>query len=268
LGGEGGRRRRTFRLTGAGRDELKAFIEAGGAWIKDPRAALAVARLKTRDDPEAALAELRAIAARERNPVLRRAAGFEAVGLLDRMARYREAFDLATSLHADTTPPFDLEGMLQQVRDQAATLDRLAAGGERWITPRVDPVPGVAMVVGLPRSGTTLLEQMLDRHPAVSGIGEYDGVETIGGDLVSMGRWPRGLAAAPREALLAVQQRYLAGAGRLRREGAQWTFDKTLRAWRWLPAIAAVMPGTVCFHVARDPRDMAISKVSTWSSAC
>ena len=241
------------------REELKAFIDAGGAWMKDPRAALAVARLRTKDDPEGALAELRAIVARERSPVLRRVAGFDAVGLLDRMARYREAFDLATSLHADTTPPFDLEGMLQQVRDQAATLDRLAVGGERWITPRVDPVPGVAMVVGLPRSGTTLLEQMLDRHPAVSGIGEYDGVETIGGDLVSMGRWPRGLAATSREALLAVQQRYLAGAGRLRREGAQWTFDKTLRAWRWLPAIAAVMPGTVCFHVARDPRDMAIS---------
>ena len=241
------------------RDALKAFIEAGGAWLKDPRAALAVARMRAQDDPEGALAELLAISTRERNPVLRRAAGFEAVGMLDRAGRYREAFDLATRLHADTTPPFDLEGMLGQVRDQAATLDRLAASGERWITPRVEPVTGVSMVVGLPRSGTTLLEQMLDRHPSIGGIGEYDGIETLGGDLVSMGRWPRGLASAPREALMAVQQRYLAGAARLRREGAAWSFDKTLRGWRWLPAIAAVMPGTVCFHVARDPRDMAIS---------
>jgi len=240
-------------------DALRARIAAGGAWLADPRAALAVARVRGQDDPEGALADLLAIVARERNPVIRRVAGFDAVGILDKAGRFREAFDLATRLHADTTPPFDLEGHLAQVRDQLAPLERCAASGERWMTPRTDPVEGVALVVGLPRSGTTLLEQMLDRHPAIGGIGEYEGIDRIGGDLVAMGRWPRGLALAPREALAGVQQRYLDGARRLRRPDAAWSFDKTLRAWRWLPAVAAVLPGARCFHVARDPRDMAIS---------
>ena len=244
-------------------DELRALIDAKGAWMADPRAALAVARVKSRGGGEgdlaAATAELVAISSQGRNPVLRRVAGFEAVGLLDKAGRYREAFDLATRLHAETTRPFDLEGMLIQVREQAAQLDKLAGTGERWIGPRADPVQGLAMVVGLPRSGTTLLEQMLDRHPAISGIGEYDGVDALTGTLVSRGRWPHGLGAMPREGANGLQQRYLDGALRLRRAGATWMFDKTLRAWRWLPAIAAVLPGTVCLHMARDPRDTAIS---------
>jgi hypothetical protein len=106
----------------------------------------------------------------------RRAAGFEAVGLLDKTGRYREAFDLAVRVHADTTPPFDLEGFLQAPREHATK----AASGAKWVSARAEPVQSTALVVGLPRSGTTLLEQMLDRHPAISGIGEYEGLDALG----------------------------------------------------------------------------------------
>lgn len=236
------------------REELSNFIAAGGVWTKDPRAALSIARVRATNDPEGGLSELIAISERERNPVLRRVAGFEAVAMLDKGGRYREAFDLATALHRDT-PPFDLEGMLIPLREQQVMVEK----GTNWITPRVDPVAGVSMVVGLPRSGTTLLEQMLDRHPAIGGIGEYDGVEILGGELVSLGAWPRRIGMVPRDTLLALQHRYLEGANRLKRAGTAWSFDKNLLAWRWLPAIAAVLPGAVYFHVARDPRDAAIS---------
>ena len=237
------------------REDLARMLEAGGAWTNDPRAALMRSRILAKDDPAAAIASLTAIADTARNPVLRRVAGFEAVGLLDKSARYREAFDLATRMHAATTPRFDLEGYLQAPRDHIARL----AGGTRWISARAEPVRGTALVVGLPRSGTTLLEQMLDRHPAISGIGEYDGIDTLGASLVAMGAWPRGVGMLDRGAAASLQQRYLLGARARARPDAAWTFDKTLAAWRWLPALAAVMPGTVCLHVSRDPRDAAIS---------
>ena len=104
------------------RDELKALVAAGGVWLADPRARLSLARMKSREDPSGAITDLTDITARERNPVLRRIAGFDAVGLLDKAGRYREAFDLATKLHAESTPPFDLEGMLIPVREQAMQL--------------------------------------------------------------------------------------------------------------------------------------------------
>jgi tetratricopeptide (TPR) repeat protein len=237
-------------------DDLRALLARDAAWGADPRIALARARLRERDDADASLRELLAIeASSARNPVLRRVAGFDAVGLLDRLGRYREAFDLATRLHAELTPRFDIEGLLMEVREQAD----LAAKGARWITPRADPVEGVALVVGLPRSGTTLLEQMLDRHTEISGIGEYEGIDRIVGDLVSIGAWPRRTASLARDAAQRIQARYVDGARSLARPGARVTFDKTLRAWRALPAVAAVLPGATCLSVARDPRDAAIS---------
>jgi hypothetical protein len=237
------------------REELAAMLAAGGSWSGDPRVTLAAARLRGQDDPEAAVIELRSLAVSAASPVVRRVAGFEAVGLLDRVGRYREAFALATECHAATTAPFDLDGLLLEVRRQREALD----SGRLRIEPRIEPVRDVALVVGLPRSGTTLLEQMLDAHPSISGIGEYDGIETLADELIATGRYPRSIATIPPTTLSAGRDRYRMGARRLARPGATWTFDKTLRAWNRLPAVAAGLPGAVCFHVHRDPRDQAIS---------
>ena len=158
------------------RDEFKKFVEAGGAWTNDARGPLMTARVRAVADPSGALEDLLAITRGTSSVVLRRVAGFDAVQMLDKMARYREAFDLAAHLHSTTTPPFDVDGLLDTVRTQRELLKQ----GRAWCAPRVESVAGVAMVVGLPRCGTTLLEQMLDGHSKISGIGEYDGVETWG----------------------------------------------------------------------------------------
>jgi hypothetical protein len=208
-----------------------------------------------REQPERAIDALRALAVPSSGVVLHRIAGFELVQLLDRLGRYREAFDLATALHAETTLPYDIDGLELRVREQRDLL----AKGAPWFTPRAEPVQGIAMVVGLPRSGTTLLEQMLDRHPSICGIGEYEGIDRLGDALVSTGRWPRGIGMLRPEVAAQVQAAYVGALPRLRRPGAAWTFDKTLSAWLWLPAVACVLPGATCLHVERDPRDTAIS---------
>ncbi len=237
-------------------DALKSWLaSAGPAWAHDPRAALLRARLLGRSDPAAAVDALRALCNPVNAPVVRRAAGFEAVGLLDRQGRYREAYDLALAMHADTTAPFDLDGLLLETGRVAQAVAR----GDRFPPSRVEPVEGICLVAGLPRSGTTLLEQMLDRHPLISGIGEYDGVDRLGFDLQSTGQWPRGLGMLRAEAVRPIRDRYVHGARRLARPGAPWCFDKTLRGWRWMPALACALPGARFIHLQRDPRDMAIS---------
>jgi hypothetical protein len=236
-------------------DELAALVSARGAWTADPRAALAAARVTARTQPGAAIDALRTIAVPSSGTVLHRIAGFELVQLLDRTGDYRGAFEVASALHASTTPPYDLIGLEQAVQEQRGMVARESSRR----TPRAEPVEGVAIIVGLPRSGTTLLEQMLDRHPSIGGIGEYEGIERMGETLVSRGLWPRSLRLIRPDAAAQIQAAYTGALARLRRPGREWTLDKTLSAWLWLPAISCLLPGARCLHIERDPRDCAIS---------
>ena len=237
------------------RQELQALVSDGGAWLADPRAQIFTARVTALTDPAGTADRLEAFARSDALALARRIAGFDAVRMLDAAGEYRRAFALAEHLHASTGEQFDVQGVIADANAQSALLAR----GKPWFTPRAPAVNGVALVVGMPRSGTTLLEQMLDRHSAVTGIGEYDGINTLGTAVISAGAWPTGLAMLPTDEALAMQQNYLAGIASMRRGNTQWMFDKSLQTWHWLPAVAAVMPGAVCFHIMREPRDTAVS---------
>ncbi len=235
-------------------DSLEREFQVGGDWLLDPRATLFAARLRASADPVAAIEQLDALARGSAPAFLRRIAGFEAVKILDRTARYREAFELATFLHASTGGPFDIGGVVGAIESQKRFIDR---GGR--IAPRAPAVGGTAMIVALPRSGTTLLEQMLDRHPAVTGIGEYQGTQAIGDLAGASGLTLEEFSSLSRDDALVWQKSYTDGADFLRRPESTWTLDKSLHTWMCLPAIATVLPGSVMIAIERDARDTAIS---------
>ena len=237
------------------RDDLKQLVGDRRAWSGDARAEIYALRAHATDDPQAAATRLEAIARGTGDAPVRRVAGFDAVRLLDAAGRFRDALDLAAHVHATTGRSFDLGGLAADVAQQRDLLAR----GRPWFTPRAAMVAGTALVVGMPRSGTTLFEQMLDRHRSISGIGEYEGLRQLGTELESAGVWPRDLGALDAAAASAMQREYIEGARSIARTGAEWTFDKALHAWRLLPAVAAVLPGAQCFWMTRDPRDTAIS---------
>jgi hypothetical protein len=83
---------------------------------------------------------------------------------------------------------------------------------------------------------------MLDRHEAIGGIGEFDGLDHICRAMTSHPMWLRVPVLVPQPLVDDLRRRYLEGAAQIRRAGATWTLDKSLRAWRALPEIATIFP--------------------------
>lgn len=237
------------------RSELAQLIAQGGAWLEDPRAVLYIARSSPLDEAERVIESLCATARGNGPAHLRRIAGFDAVKMLDAAGRYREAFDLATFLHASTGTRCDVGELEEDIARQKRELERDSNSHTR----AAKEVSRTALIVGLPRSGTTLIEQMLDRHSLVTGIGEYEGVHRMAQRAQELEQLS-GLGSGPTvEQFSGMQSEYLAGAAVLRRDPAGWTLDKGLHTWRHLSLIARVLPGCVFISIDRDPRDCAIS---------
>ncbi len=246
-------------LAFAGRDaELGDLLAGEEALRNDPRGQLLAARLdRRRGDMAAAEAGFRAVLAGTGATRVRQMAGAELARVLDAAGRYDEAFAAAQAMHAATGQPFDTGGLIAEIDACVALAVRGAFRG----MPRADgPIPPTALIAALPRTGTTLLEQMLDRHPGAHGIGESTAVHAVTQALISLGGWPQGaLLAAPADRNR-MRDLYL----QIAREGGRLaptvcTIDKSVQTWRRLPAVAAALPGAKVIRLVRDPRDTAIS---------
>jgi hypothetical protein len=111
-------------------------------------------------------------------------------------------------------------------------------------------------VVGMPRSGSTLIEQILSSHPEVRAFGET----AILPRLLEGGGPGGGLVAAPNQAdLRALGRRYLDEVRRRGWRGAGRFVDKTLENYLHLGAIALMLPNAVILHAVRDPVDTCLS---------
>lgn len=99
-------------------------------------------------------------------------AGYELAQVLDRQGRYNEAMSAlleAKNLQRPGGEQFSsiLEGIQGRVREMEANITTEVF--QRWsrAAPEPDSTPSLALLCGHPRSGTTLLEQVLDSHPGV-----------------------------------------------------------------------------------------------------
>ncbi len=125
-----------------------------------------------------------------------------------------------------------------------------------------DPSEKPVFVVGMPRSGTTLLEQILDSHPRVHGAGEINDLwRTVNG----IGRWLPAGASLP-EAVGQVDPaawgelgaRYVARLARYS-ETADRVIDKLPFNYTMLGMIRLMLPNARIVHCVRDPRDTCVS---------
>jgi cytochrome c-type biogenesis protein CcmH/NrfG len=112
-------------------------------------------------------------------------------------------------------------------------------------------------VVGMPRSGTTLTEQIVAMHSQAHGCGELPDIALL---VKAMGnRWPDNAAELGREFLEQESARYLAAASRHAPANALRLVDKSPLNYFNLGLIALLFPRARVVWCRRDPRDIALS---------
>jgi tetratricopeptide (TPR) repeat protein len=233
----------------------EAAAEYRSALAQEPRSAQAwigLANLKTvRLDVDEAAALERLHADPSLSEADRSVVGFALGKVLEDSGRHADAFAVFSSANAARrrTSPWDATAFSRQV-------DAIASAFSAQALPdAIDPALGepVIFVVSLPRSGSTLIEQILAAHPDVEGASELPDLETVVlEESARRGRrFPDWVAQATAEDWQRLGQRYLQRTARWRKRRPRFT-DKMPDNWLLVGAALAMLPGARVVNVRRD----------------
>jgi Tfp pilus assembly protein PilF len=204
------------------------------------------------------------IASQPRHPFVRYACRYELAQVLDRTDRFDEAMrllgeakDIVRTL-TDTDLLIraydrDAEGARRFTRGQPA--DILSQWAGFFPEAKRGAIPPLAFLGGHPRSGTTLMEQILDAHPAIAALDEPNAFQEV----LQPAFFKSGELTSPR--LNTLRQLYVQT---LRHElgpeaEGKLLVDKNPSPTARLPVWLRVFPELKVIIALRDPRDVVLS---------
>jgi len=238
-------------------DEALALLEPL-AQAASPSAGVAMtwAGLQRRlHQPERALPVVRAALGGE-HPAHQRALLLHALGdLLDDLGRWEQAFSAFDRANRGRGFAWDACAHRQRVD---RLVDAFSAGALAGAPRASVDASRVVLIVGMPRSGTTLLEQVLCGHDQVSGVGELDTLRRVGqrisAALGTPGAWFHQPGSAPADLLDQGAGLYL---GALEQRGGDTPriTDKMPDNFLQLGLAARMLPGCRVIHIQRDTVD-------------
>ena len=197
----------------------------------------------------------------------------------------RGEWDAAFAHYERANRPFT-DAATKQVDDSLALMDRMRAVfnadwfGTRPPATEADPTP--VFIVGMPRSGTTLVEQCLAAHPAVHGAGELSAILRLSTEAAARAgaeadplhsgvmsvnaasrpgaepSYPECVRVLSAPQVAALGERYLDHLRTLA-PGAARVTDKLPGNFLHLGFIATILPRAKIIHCRRNPLDNAIS---------
>lgn len=136
-----------------------------------------------------------------------------------------------------------------------ALFDRLKAAGS--------PDSRMVFIVGMPRSGTTMTEQIIASHPQAFGCGELPDMALIVRNLSMQSAthrpWPELVANIDANAIAEAIERYAQAATRHAPAGVCRLVDKAPLNFFHLGLVALMFPHAHVVWCRRDPRDVAVS---------
>ena len=210
-----------------------ARLEALAAAYDDPLLHFAFAKaLQDRCQPEASVAQYA-----QANRAVHRAISYDSSAITDEVDRSIDFF----------TP---------------ALCDHLAGAG--------NDAPDPIFIVGLPRSGSTLVEQILASHPLVEGTAELPYIPMLVHRILAE-RWtdrnlvyPDMLHDIQRSRLHALGQTYIDAARAHRRLDRPYFIDKLPNNWRYVGFIKLILPRAKIIDARREPMACLWSNYAQW----
>ena len=185
--------------------------------------------------------------------------GFVLGRALESLGRYDEAFEAYQKANAAIPSNFDETSHRQKIDDlievfstrHLQALPRSREGSELPI-----------FIAGMPRSGTTLIERIIDAHPRARGAGEinilHDINQSMPTEIHSDQLYPRCILDFTQEDVNRLSRAYLEGLRPYPR-GVVRVVDKNLFNYQHLGLISILFPRAKIIHCRRDPMDTCFS---------
>jgi tetratricopeptide (TPR) repeat protein len=179
--------------------------------------------------------------------------GFALAKALEDQGEFVQAFEVlrvaSASQRASTRAKWD-------AAEEQGFVDAIWNAFAGSIPPSPDAGAGreAILITGMPRSGSTLVEQILASHPDVEGANEIrDMPRLIDAESRRRGStFPRWVSGATAEDWQRLGQEYLARTARWRAAKPRFT-DKNLMGWHFTGAALAMLPAARVIIVRRDP---------------
>lgn len=227
---------------------------------RDPQGAAGLARVEIeRGRAELALPVLEAALASDLTDANRSNLAAIKGDALDRLGRYAEAFEAYVGSNRVTARRFEQLGAGGETQRELA--QRLASEFDaipEWPAENLDANPAPAFIIGFPRSGTTLVENMLAAIPGVVALEERPTL-AAGEHFLREGGLARLVSAGADE----VEEQRRSYWQAVRAAGVdpdgKLFVDKDPLKGLMLPLIARFFPAARIIVMRRDPRDVVLS---------
>ena len=233
------------------RQALELAPDLGEAWWS-------LADLKTYAFSDDEVRRMEAGVARSNGDLAQRAAFRFALGkALEDRGNWDGAFQhyLAGNAAKHQADPFDSAALTERRRRIAAICTRAFLAAR---TPPDAALVKPIFVVGLPRAGSTLIEQILASHSAVQGTMELPQMQNYTKELEAKRGYPEALQKMSPADFQALGERYLRETQPYR-GSAQWFIDKMPSNFLHLGLIHAMLPGAIFIDARRHPLDCCCS---------
>ncbi len=188
------------------------------------------------------LASLEALLESARNDSARINLSFALAKACEDLEKYDDAFEHYSEGNRlkKKVIGYDIErdkALFDRIRTSFSDLREIPALSQQEIYP--------ILIVGMPRSGTTLVEQILASHSEVHGAGELNTLNRL-----CYEHFVKSANADPKEICRIISSRYLED---LDPHGKRFVTDKMPANFQWLGFLLSALSGLRVVHVTRDP---------------